>query len=128
MELSKLRGMTDKRIGDLNKLGIFSVEDLARHFPRSYLDLTKQTLLRDCYHNDIVLTAAKVVGVPQSSYYGKRNKYVKVFIEQEGQIFNVVFFNNPYVEKQLKSDAEYLFYGRVQIDMDNVVWSIHRMN
>ncbi|MBQ9480601.1 MAG: ATP-dependent DNA helicase RecG [Clostridia bacterium] len=114
MELQKLRGMTDKKISDLNKLGIFSVEDLARHFPRSYLDLTKQTPLKDCYHNDIVLTAAKVVGVPQSFYYGKRNKYAKVYIEQEGQVFTIVWFNNPYVEKQLKTDTEYLFYGRVQ--------------
>ena len=92
MELLKLRGMTDKKIADLNKLGIFSLEDLVRHFPNSYLDLTKQTPLKDCYHNDIVLTAAKVVGVPQVSYYGKRNKYVKFFVEQEGMLFSIVFF------------------------------------
>ncbi|MBO7377828.1 MAG: hypothetical protein J6U35_03020, partial [Clostridia bacterium] len=114
MELKKLRGITEKRIADLGKLGIFSVEDLIGHFPRSYLDLTKQTLLKDCYHNDVVLTSAKVVGLPQSFYYGKRNKYVKAYIEQEGQIFSVVWFNNPYVEKQLKIGADYLFYGRVQ--------------
>ena len=114
MELKKLRGITEKRIADLGKLGIFSVEDLIGHFPRGYLDLTKQTLLKDCYHNDVVLTAAKVVGIPQSFYYGKRNKYVKAYIEQDGQIFSVIWFNNPYVEKQLKVGAEYLFYGRVQ--------------
>ena len=114
MELQKLRGMTDKKISDLSKLGITSVEDLARHFPRGYIDLTKQTPLKDCYHNDVVLTAAKVVGIPQSFHYGKRNKYVKAYIEQEGQIFNVVWFNNPYVEKQLKTDTDYFFYGRVQ--------------
>jgi len=109
-----LRGMTEKKQKDLQKLGISSVEDLVRHFPRNYLDLTKQTSLKDCYHNDIVLTAGKVVGVPQASHYGKRNKYVKVFIEQEGQLFSVIWFNNPYVEAGIKSDTEYLFYGRVQ--------------
>ncbi len=114
MELNKLRNINDKKIADLNKLGIFSVEDLLRHFPRSFLDLTKQTKLKDCYHNDVVLTAAKVAGVPQSLYYGKRNKYVKVYIEQEGILYSVVWFNNPYVEKQIKVGAEYLFYGRVQ--------------
>lgn len=114
MLLTELRGITEKRIKELEKLGINSVEDLARHFPRNYLDLTKQTLLRDCYHNDVVLTCAKVVGIPQSYYYGKRNKYVKVYIEQAGQMFSVIWFNNPFVEKQLKCDVEYLFYGRVQ--------------
>lgn len=114
MELTRLRGMTDKKIADLSKLGINSIEELVRHFPNGYLDLTKQTLLKDCYHNDMVLTAAKVVGLPQVSHYGKRNKYVKFFVEQEGMLFSIVFFNNPYVETQLKSDTEYLFYGRVQ--------------
>ena len=114
MELKKLRGITEKRISDLSKLGITSTEDLARHFPRGYLDLTKQVSLKDCYHNDVVLTAAKVAGIPQSYFYGKSNKYVKVYIEQDGVMYTAVWFNNPYVEKQLKIGVEYLFYGRVQ--------------
>lgn len=114
MELSELRGMTEKKIKEFQKNGINSVEDLARSFPRDYLDLTKQTPLSDCYHNDVVLTSAKVTGIPQSSYYGKRNKYVKVYIEQDGAIYTAVWFNNPYVENGLKSGEEYFFYGRVQ--------------
>ncbi len=106
--------MNEKKISDLAKLGVTSVEELARLFPRNYLDLRKQTLLRDCYHNDVVLTAGRLAGPPQGVYYGRHNKYVKAHIEQEGQIFSVVWFNNPYVEKQLKPGAEYLFYGRVQ--------------
>ncbi len=114
MELTALKGITEKRIQQLNKLGIFSVEDITRFFPRSYLDLTEKTSLKDCYHNDVVLTAAKVVGLPQKNFYGKRNQYTKIYVEQDGQLFSIVWFNNPFVEKQIKSDTEYLFYGRVQ--------------
>ena len=113
MNLNELRGMTDKKIKELQKNGIFTAEDLVRCFPRDYLDLTKQTPLSECYHNDVVLTSAKVTGIPQSSYYGKRNKYVKVYIEQDGAIYTAVWFNNPYVENGLKSGEEYLFYGIV---------------
>ncbi len=114
MNLNELHGMTDKKIKELQKNGIFTAEDLVRCFPRDYLDLTKQTPLSECYHNDVVLTSAKVTGIPQSSYYGKRNKYVKVYIEQDGAIYTAVWFNNPYVENGLKSGEEYFFYGRVQ--------------
>ncbi len=114
MELTSLKGITEKKIKDFNKLGINTVEGLTKYFPRDYLDLTKQTPLSECYHNDIVLTSAKIMGMPQSSYYGKRNKYVKVYVEQNGTVYSVVWFNNPYVEKQLKSGVEYFFYGRVQ--------------
>ena len=40
MSLSKIKYLSDKRIADLNKLGIHTLEDLASNFPKSYLDNT----------------------------------------------------------------------------------------
>ena len=48
MQLKELRGISEKREKDLNKLNIFSAEDLVRYFPRAYLDLTQQAKLSDC--------------------------------------------------------------------------------
>ena len=45
MKLSELRGVTEKRLKDLNKLQIFTPEDLVRYYPRAYLDLTKRVRL-----------------------------------------------------------------------------------
>ena len=45
MELTKIRGVNDKREQDFNKLGVFDTADLMRFFPRAYLDLRQQQSL-----------------------------------------------------------------------------------
>lgn len=113
MELTKIRGINEKRQEDLNKMQIFNTADLARYFPRAYLDLREKQLLKYAYHNDIVLTPGKVLNVPVTRHY-KRGGLVKIVCEQEGLYFSVVWFNQPYVASKLKVGEEYLFYGRVQ--------------
>lgn len=119
MELNKIRGINEKRESDLNKLDIYDTADLMRYFPRAYLDLRQKQLLKYVYHNDVVLTAAKVVSMPVTRYY-RRGGVVKVICEQEGFMFSVLWFNQPYVASKFIVGEEYLFYGRVQ-DKNGVV-------
>ena len=118
MELSKLKGVTEKRLKELNKMGIFTPEDLVRFYPRAYLDLTHRVKLSSCYHNDMALVACRVASPPQTVYKGRRN-FIKVWCDQDGELFSVVWFNAPYVKTKLK-EGEYLFYGRVQNKYGNV--------
>lgn len=113
MELTKIRGISEKREEEFNKLGIFDTADLVRFFPRAYLDLREKQFLKYSYHNDIVLTVGKIMSMPMTRYF-KRGGMVKIVCEQEGFIFSVVWFNQPYVASKLKVGEEYLFYGRVQ--------------
>ncbi len=113
MELTKIRGVNEKREEDFNKLGIYDTADLMRYFPRAYLDLRQQQLLKHAYHNDVVLTAGKVISVPVTRHF-RRGGFVRVICEQEGFFFHVVWFNQTYVASKLKTGEEYLFYGRVQ--------------
>lgn len=116
MELTKIRGINEKREQDFNKLGIFDTADLVRYFPRAYLDLREKQLLKYSYHNDIVLTAGKIVSLPPTHYY-RRGGIVKAICEQEGFVFSVVWFNQPYVASKLRVGEEYLFYGRVRREL-----------
>lgn len=119
MELTKIRYVNEKREQEFNKLGIFDTADLMRYFPRAYLDLRERQMLKYAYHNDIVLTAGKVLNIPVTRYY-RRGGLVKVVCEQEGYVFSVVWFNQPYVASRLKVGEEYLFYGRVRMDMSGL--------
>ncbi len=112
MELSKIKYLSVKRIADLNKMGIYDCEGLVKNYPRSYLDMRKTTNLNDCYHNDVVLTVAKLETEPQVFTKG-RIKYVKAYCSQETNTFSIVWFNQPYVASKLKAGQEYYFYGRV---------------
>lgn len=115
MELSKIRGISEKREEELNKAGIYDTGDLIRFFPRTYLDMRHKSPLKYAYNNDVVLTTGRVLTVPFSRYF-RRGGMVKVTCEQEGFVFNVVWFNQPYVSRTIKVGEEYLFYGRVKND------------
>lgn len=111
MKLTELKFVSEKREKDLNKLNIFTVTDLVKHFPRDYLDLTHVNLLRDAYHNDVILTVGEVLSVEINRF--SRVPYVKAMCAQGGYMFSAIWFNQPYVATRLKR-GEYLFYGRVQ--------------
>ena len=116
MRLSELKGISQAREQEFKKLGIETVEQLVRYFPRAYLDLTQTVRLSECYHNDVVLLACRVSAPPQV-IYGRR-QIVKAWCEQGGERFSAVWFNAPYVRKALKAGEEYLFYGRLQNKYD----------
>lgn len=111
MRLTSLKLISEKREKELNKLGIFTAEELCRHFPRDYLDMTHVSLLKDSYHNDVILTACKVLNAEVNRY--ARRPYVKALCQQEEFLFTAIWFNQLYVADKL-SRGEYLFYGRVR--------------
>lgn len=112
MELKSIKGITEKREKEFNKLNIFTVDDLVRYYPRAYLDLNEWVSVFDVYNNDMALFACEVVRVLPVNYYS-RLKTVRVYCSQNGRAFTAMWFNQPYVAQKLKS-GEYLFYGRVQ--------------
>lgn len=111
MELTDLKFISEKREKDFHKLNIKTVTELVKHFPRDYLDMTHVTLLRDAYHNDVMLTVCDVLSVEVNRY--ARRPYVKAICSQGGYMFDAIWFNQPYVAGKLKN-GRYLFYGRVQ--------------
>lgn len=111
MDLKKLRYVSEKREKDFNKLNIFSQEDLVRHFPRDYLDLTRTDTIASAYRNDVILTLCEVLTVEFNRY--ARRPYVKAMCRQGNYLFSAIWFNQPYVAGKLEP-GEYLFYGRVQ--------------
>lgn len=111
MQLTSIKYVSEKREKDFNKMGVYTLEELIRHFPRDYLDLRHTTLLKDAYHNDVILTMCEVLNVEVNRY--ARRPYVKALCQQGGHMFTAIWFNQPYVAQKLQR-GEYLFYGRVQ--------------
>ncbi len=112
MDLISLKGVTEKRAKELNKLGVKTSADLVRYFPRAYLDMTSRVSVREVYHNDMALVACRLVAVEPVRYTG-RVKLVRAHLDQDGYPLTAVWFNMPYIAPRLK-EGEYLFYGRVQ--------------
>lgn len=114
MELKNIKGLSDKRIEELNKCGIKNAEELIMHFPKNYLDLTHVTPLKYCFEYEFAFTKARLVTAPKYFVSARKLRCVKAMCEQEGELFEVVWFNQPYVLKKLFQGTEYLFYGRIK--------------
>ena len=102
MQLKYVKGLSEKRIADLEKLGITTAEQLVRHFPRAYLDLRKQVSLKEAENNAFVLTKGTVVNIPDTMPRKGRFNFFKAFCEQDGELFTVIWFNQPYIKSKLK--------------------------
>ena len=111
MQLTDLKYISEKREREFNKLNIYTLEELVRHFPRDYLDLTRVTPLTAAYHNAVILTKCEVLSVEVNRT--ARCPFVKAACVQSGTYFTAIWFNQLYVATKLKR-GDYLFYGRVQ--------------
>lgn len=111
MDLTVIKSISEKREKDFNKLNIYSTEDLLSHYPRGYLDLTNPTLLKDAYHNDMILIVCDINSVDPVNY-ASRYKTVRAHCDQNGFPFTAIWFNQPYVHNTLRP-GKYILYGRV---------------
>lgn len=114
MDLKSIKGLSEKRIIELSKIGINNTEDLIKHFPRNYLDLTHVIPLKYAIACEYCFTKAKLISTPNAFSSSKKLRCVKVLCEQDGELFEAIWFNQPYVASKLKPENEYFFYGRVQ--------------
>ena len=111
MKLTDLKYVSEAREKQLNKLGVFSQEDLIKLYPRDFLDMTHTNSIVNAPHNRMVLTPCEVISVEQNPY--ARRPFVKALCRQGDNLFHAIWFNQPYIAQKLKPE-NYLFYGRVQ--------------
>ena len=110
------KGIGEQRANTLHKLGIDTLEDLLRWFPRDYQDRSKIRDLATMEDGETACVLARVVTVPVLSYVRAGMNLVKFRIADDSGSADVVYFNQPYVKKQILSGQERYFFGRFRRD------------
>ena len=114
-----LRNIGEARAKQFKRLGIETVADLLWFFPRAYEDWSRPLTFAEAPRDAAVTVKARVI-LPPASRRVSGGKIVTRATVFDGEApGRLVFFNNPYVEKQLKTGATYLFYGKVTDDVDH---------
>jgi len=112
VSVSQLRHVGERRIEALATLGIENVFDLLTFYPRRYIDRTKRVDLSDLTVGEEAAIFGEVKKV--TSRRTKQGKsMVEVSVADEGGSIKIVFFNQPWRERQLPVGVAALFFSKV---------------
>ncbi len=93
---------------------IESVLDLLQHYPRRYHDRTRKAEIAELVQGEEATIVAEVKRV-SSRPTRQRKKMVEAVVEDETGLLNLVFFNQPWRERQLAVGTEVALYGKLDI-------------
>lgn len=108
--LQYVKGVGPQRFKQFENLGIYTVEDLLRHYPRKY-EIRVKRKIKDLRDGELATVSGKVTG---SQISRGRVKVVKLNIEQDGKSIHAIWFNQVYIAKQFPIGTEVSVTGKVQ--------------
>lgn len=111
--IEEVQGLSGKRGADLRKAGIASVADLLLHAPRRYVDRSRTMPLAELPLGEEV-TVIGVVDRVSTRRPRKNLTIVEARISDPSGTMTVVWFNQPFRERQLPVGAEVALSGRVE--------------
>src|SRR5262249_57778385 len=91
---------------------IESVLDLHEHYPRRYHDRTRQAEIADLTQGEEATVVGEVRRIA-SRNTRQRRKMVEGVVEDQSGAVNIVFFNQPWRERQLGEGTEVALYGKL---------------
>lgn len=137
VDVMYIKGVGPKVAYKLNKLGIFTAQDLMMYFPKKHIDYSSRTLIRDLKEGQTTTVFGFIKSV--SSFNTRNNLSVtRVVIGDESGRFELSFFNakgNRYLLQRMKTqfpqNAGIMVSGIVkmnnysgQLTMDKPTYSI----
>jgi len=109
-----LKGVGPSRAADLARLGLATVEDLLLHFPRDYLDLGESQPLSALQPGARATVRGQVLASAERR--PRRGLSIQTVLIDDGQgRLQLIFFNQPYLKKQLRNGAELVANGEVSL-------------
>ncbi|MDD6224481.1 MAG: ATP-dependent DNA helicase RecG [bacterium] len=111
LNVSEVKGVGPKSLSLLNKLGIFTVEDLVMHYPFRY-DILKRTDLSQALEEDRVIVDGKVESVPiLLRFKAGLNKLNFRLVTQAG-VVGVSIFNRAFMKSNLTIGTSVIVIGK----------------
>lgn len=123
MPLTDLSGIGEKRKSEFSLLGINNVYDLLFTFPSRYQDRSEFVSIDNLYEGMEVCVKAtlknriKNIRVRQSMLISQGCVF-----DETGEI-GVIWYNNRFMEKTLRSGKEYIFFGKITKNQNKLVLS-----
>ncbi len=114
LPVNRLRGVGEKKADGLAVHEIETLLDLLQHYPRRYLDRTRQAQIGELVPGDEATILGEVRSASTRQLKGRRTLTNVVIGDGTGQL-SLTFFNQRWRERQLKPGMELLVHGKADV-------------
>lgn len=111
-DIKYVKGVGPTRAEAFYKLSVPSVGALLRYYPRAYEDWSQIVPIRDLQAGENACIRATVCHTPTRIRIPGGTLLFKTTVTDGAGLLNLTFFNNKYIQNQLKEGEEYLFFGK----------------
>ena len=111
LDIATIKGVGDKRREALAEVGVENVLDLLTTYPRRYVDRTNEAHIGDLVEGVETLVLVKIRSVRRVPLRTRRSMVTALVGDATGSM-SLTFFNQPWRERQLKTDAEVAVFGK----------------
>ena len=113
-EVQYIKGVGPNRVKLLNRIGIFTLNDLITYFPREYEDRSKTKNIAELMDGEEALISAFPVGRMFELKIRKNLTLCKLYVRDETGGCELIWYNQSYLKNVFKSNVRYNFFGRVK--------------
>ena len=112
--VSQLRGVGEARAKALAKMDVHSVLDVLTHYPRRYLDRTRQARVDELVPGEEATVLVRVRSSRTKQTRNRRRMVVVDVTDGTGGL-KLTFFNQHFREKQLSPGTEAVVFGKLEV-------------
>lgn len=112
-DIKEIKGIGPKKRELFNKLNIFTIDDMLRHYPRKYQDRRiKYNIFMAPFDEDVLLEVNVRSKTLLGRYKGK-NTMLKVITEDNSGTLDLIFFNAGFLNKYIKAGDKITVFGKI---------------
>ncbi len=119
-EVKFIKGVGPTRAELLNKLGLYTLEDVLTYFPRNYEDRGHYKTIAEFINEENVTFKALVTSKVSETKIRKGMTIYKLIVHDETGSVILTWFNQAYVKNAFIVGKEYVFYGKVKSGLGRV--------
>ena len=112
-DIRYLKGVGEKRAGLLNKLGIFTIEQLLEYYPRDYRDFSREMLVSDCENGENACIKATLISSVKEHMILRGMTLYKCDFTDGNTVIHATLFNQKFFAKSLKIYEDYILFGKI---------------
>lgn len=112
-DIQYLKGVGPKKALLYKKLGINTVYDLIRYFPRDYIDLTKPVTISDAQIGETAVISGYVKRKLPPAMIRKGMSIYRLIFSDDNDEITVTIFNSKYAFDNYSEGNEYILQGRI---------------